>query len=347
MLPELHGKSDRGVLISSPNIPDHAHPSDDALEDAAARPSNSSEADLGSDAIRAAIVRLVSNFSIEVTSSEAQKIPDFTRLLPENTQVFIPVLPRQGFDNTVSAAKRLASEGLRPVPHIAARRLESRNQLQEILAQITDKAGVESVLVIAGDTDRISGPFASSMDVLATGLLEVHGLKEIYVAGYPEGNPNISSELLVDALRWKSDYAKSSPAHFKIVSQFTFTAGEAIGWKKRLRQSDIDLPVHVGVPAPASLGTLLKYAKLCGVSGTARQLIKRGRSLRQLVVNYAPEGFITELAKYEQTQTAPRFAWAHFYTFGGLSAAARWATAIKEGRFSLKADGQGFEVLDA
>ena len=45
------------------------------------------------------------------------------------------------------------------------------------------------VLLIAGDVAAAKGPFKSSRDVGASGLLEAHGIARVSVAGHPEGHP--------------------------------------------------------------------------------------------------------------------------------------------------------------
>src|SRR5260370_3003818 len=97
--------------------------------------------------------------------------------------------PGQTYHGTVALAARLRRAGFRPVPHVAARRIASREALDEYLARAAGEAGVDGALVIAGDSDRASGPFDSSLALLETGLFQRHGIVHIGVAGVPRGRP--------------------------------------------------------------------------------------------------------------------------------------------------------------
>ena len=50
-----------------------------------------------------------------------------------------------------------------------------------------------------------------------------------------------------------------------IVTQFAFDADIVLAWLKALRERGIEHPVRVGVPGPASIAVLARYAALCGV----------------------------------------------------------------------------------
>src|SRR5256885_6296730 len=114
---------------------------------------------------------------------------------------------------TVARARRLRRAGFRPVPHVAARRIASRHALEEYLARAAGEAGVDSALVIGGDSDRPSGPFDSSRTLLETGLFQRHGVVRIGVAGYPEGHPKIAATALETALAAKKSLApRTGPA---------------------------------------------------------------------------------------------------------------------------------------
>jgi methylenetetrahydrofolate reductase (NADPH) len=60
--------------------------------------------------------------------------------------------------------------------------------------------------------------------------------------------------------------------------------------------------------------------------------------VRQLFALTVPDDLIRALA-----DAAPARVSAHFFSFGGLGAAARWARAVADGRIVLEGDG-GFKV---
>ena len=55
------------------------------------------------------------------------------------------------------------------------------------------KHRVHRVLLLGGDEPKAKGPFADSLEILESGLLRDSGIREIGVAGYPEGHPRISN----------------------------------------------------------------------------------------------------------------------------------------------------------
>src|SRR5262249_37073063 len=103
-------------------------------------------------------------------------------------------------------------------------------------------------LVIAGDSDRASGPFDSSLALLETGLFQRHGITRIGVAGYPEGHPRIPEAALENALAAKKSVARASGLELGVVTQFCFEADAILAWAAAAKQHA--LPVRVGLAGP-------------------------------------------------------------------------------------------------
>lgn len=296
------------------------------------------------------IQRLAQTYSIEILPKSAGKIKDFAHHLPQGTRVFIPFLPGAGFRDCVPLAIRLRQEGMEPVPHIAARRLTSRLELTGTLARLGDEAKVRQCLVIAGDPDRPVGPYAESADVLETGLLEQNGMDTIYVGGQPEGIANVSREAIEAALIRKNDYAQSSSASLRLISQFTLNIRALMAWRERLGELGNTLPLHVGIAGPTSLTTLLRFAALTGASASIRAMRRYGAKLTQLASEAAPDALIAHLAGHlpqsrsEAGQDQQVITGLHVYTFGGFLQSVDWLAAVGRGDFELDANGRGFKV---
>ncbi|MDC1115648.1 metFprotein, partial [Alphaproteobacteria bacterium] len=180
-----------------------------------------------------AIAKAGSNWSIEVTPPGAAKIDDFSAILAEGTTVNVTFLPGTDPVDTIDVAKRLRDAGLVPVPHIAARSLTSKEQLADLVADMTSRANVDEVLVIGGGVTNPVGEFASTMEVLETGILQKAGIRKIGVSGHPEGSPDINDNQLAEALAWKNDYAKKEGLELYIETQFCFDADAVVAWEKR------------------------------------------------------------------------------------------------------------------
>jgi len=237
----------------------------------------------------------------------------------------------------VALATRLGRAGFRPVPHVAARRIASRDMLDAYLARAAGEAGVDSALVIGGDSDRPSGPFDSSRSLLETGLFQRHGVVRIGVAGYPEGHPKIAAGALETELAAKKSLARQAGLDLQVVAQFCFESEPVLAWAAKMKGHG--LPVRVGLPGPASLPRLLRFAMLCGIGNSVRALKARPQAIARLLVEAGPEAVVRDIAR---AGGAP-IAGIHFFCFGGLVRTARWLRAIREGRFELTSDG-GFRV---
>ena len=236
-------------------------------------------------------------------------------------------------------AARLRKEGLEPVPHLVARRLGSLPAVEDYLKRLTEDAGVVQALIVAGDAPTSGGGLHSSLEILDSGLLEKYNLRTIGVAGHPEGHPDVTDEVLREALRRKNAYAKKTGASMYIVTQFTFSADALFAWEKSYAGDIGRLPVRVGMPGLASVGTLLKYAIECGVGPSLQAFSKRYASLTKLLTVSAPDGIIVNLARYRARTPDTRFSGVHFFTFGGFRKTAEWANKIVDGKFEVTEDG--------
>src|SRR5215813_2073741 len=85
---------------------------------------------------KTAVVDLFRDLSIETAPGIAAKTASFDAHLPAGTRVYITMLPGADLGEIVQTAARLRGEGLVPVPHIAARSLESRAQLDGYLRRL-------------------------------------------------------------------------------------------------------------------------------------------------------------------------------------------------------------------
>src|SRR5262245_39493989 len=286
---------------------------------------------------RAAISAFLSGASLELSSRDPAEIDACAGLLDPGTAVYISFPPGQTYHGTIALAARLARAGFRPVPHVAARRIAGREALDDYLARAAGEAGVDSALVIAGDSDHASGAFDSSLALLETGLFQRHGIVRIGVAGYPEGHPRIAASTLDAALAGKVALARRAGLELGVVTQFCFEADSIVSWTAKANEHG--LPVRVGLAGPASLPRLLRFATMCGIGNSVRALKSRPRAIARLMVEAGPEVVLRDLAR----RTGSPIAGAHFFSFGGLVRTARWLRAVREGRFELTEDG-GFRV---
>ena len=270
----------------------------------------------------------VAGYSIEVMPRTAARIERFDALLPEGTRVYIAHIDGTPIEEMVATARRLREEGFAAMPHIPARIIADRTQLEDWLRRYRDEAGVDEALLLAGGVASPRGEFHSSMQLMETGLFDRYGFRRLHVAGHPEGNRDIDPDggtaLVDDALRWKQDFASRTDAQMAIVTQFAFEAQPIIDWAGRISEAGIDLPIHLGVAGPTKLQTLIKFAVACGVGPSIRVLRKRAMDARKLLMPYEPDEVLAEIAAHRAVNPASPIGQIHVFPLGGIRSSAEW-----------------------
>ena len=270
---------------------------------------------------------MLTGYSIEVMPRTAEKIEDFRTLLPKGTRVYVAHIDGTPIEDMVATAKRLHAEGFPVMPHFPARIIRDRATLADWIARYRGEADVRQALLLAGGVPQPVGDFATSMQLLDTGLFG--DFDRLHVAGHPEGNKDIdpdgSDRMVMEAARWKQAFAERTGATMAMATQFCFEAGPVIAWADRLAEAGIRLPIHIGVAGPAKLQTLLKFAIACGVGPSLRVLQKRAKDVTKLLLPFEPDAFIAELAAHKAANPAFGIEAVHFFPLGGIKTNATWA----------------------
>lgn len=295
------------------------------------------------DELSQAIVEFIDGYSIEVTPHDAGKFEEIAAELSPGTAVYVAHPPGMPIDEVVEFAGHIQGRGLTAVPHVIARKLESREQLDKSLADLKG-LDVHRALVVAGDIAVENNAFESSLAVLQTGLFSAHGFRQVGVSGHPEGSKAIGQERVEQALQGKNEFAQTTDFKVHITTQFGFDPAAFVSWEEQTSAAGINMPVHVGIAGPASLKQLAKFAMLCGVGASARMLMTRAGATANLLRTQAPDDFITHIARHRASHPDSRLSQAHFFAFGGVAKAARWANAVRSGRFTINKKGTGFDV---
>jgi methylenetetrahydrofolate reductase (NADPH) len=260
--------------------------------------------------------------SVEV-SSRGHQLQELRDHFAVGTDVTITFLPGDNYRHNVETAVALRRAGYHAVPHIAAREITSREALDDFLARLRGEADVSRLLLIAGDVAAAKGPFRSSLDVCASGLIEAHRFARLSVAGHPEGHPYLSAENTFKALAAWRGWGQLTGIDVNVVTQFCFESAPILGWIGELDSRGIKLPVIVGLAGPATPATLTKFALRCGVGNSLRSLRSQIGRFGRLLTDTGPDDVMRGL------QSAPKHATAsiagfHLFPFGGLRKAADW-----------------------
>src|SRR5690606_14264790 len=223
------------------------------------------------DQLRQAISDFVRDYSIEITPHDEGKLDAIRAELPDGTAVYVAHPPGVPIDDIVALAGKVQKLGLTATPHIIARKLESREQLDKALAQC-QALGIRNALCVAGDITAEKPGFNSSLEVLQTGLFAKYGFKQVGVAGHPEGSKAIGEERVGQALTGKAAFAKDAPFDLHFTTQSGFDPNAFTEWEAVTDAKGIGMPIHVGMAGPASMRQLAKFAMLCGVGASMRFL---------------------------------------------------------------------------
>lgn len=288
--------------------------------------------------LRARLLDFVGSASIEVTPHDKELLPTLAGRIPKGTAVYVTHTPNTTIADVADVACATESLGFRAFPHIVARRIESEAALLAALDRLKD-AGVTRAMLVAGDLSTPAGVFASTLDILDSGVLVSAGIDAIGVAGHPEGHKRIGSTLLWKALQHKQDYAELTGARVHIVSQFGFNPGALVEWERQLTEHGIRLPVHVGIAGPATLKTLIRFAMLCGIGASLNALmtnLSAISSARHLVTS--ADEMLLQIVRAREGALARRIVEPHFFSFGGVLQTVQWLEALRAGRFSVNPD---------
>jgi methylenetetrahydrofolate reductase (NADPH) len=276
------------------------------------------------------IAETLRGYSIEVNPSDPKVVEAALSRLDPGTEVFLTWIPGTNPMDLVGPAARLRRAGLIPVPHVGARHIESAVQLEEFAARLAGEAGVDRVLIIGGDRAAPAGPYDCSMAVMRAGVFQKAGIRRMAIAGFPEGNPNITEAALNEALTAKVNFARSAGLDLSIVTQFCFEPEPIVEWLRGIRACGIHAPVRVGLAGPAGLLTLARYAARCGIGNSLRVLTDKP-SFAKLLTEKGPEPIIRGVAALAGSNHAPALpmgvAGLHFFVFGGFNKTVDWINA--------------------
>jgi methylenetetrahydrofolate reductase (NADPH) len=272
--------------------------------------------------VQARISELLIGGSLEMSPRELHRAGEVAALLPADSCVYIPSLPGLPLARTLEAVASIRAAGLDPVPHVSARRIRDRDEFAEFLKKAVAEQRVHRVLLLGGDEPKPKGPFLDSLQILESGLLRDSGIREIGVAGYPEGHPRISN--LAESFEKKRRMASEQGLGLYVVTQFSFAPSRVVEYCANLARIAPEVSIYVGVAGPTDPVALARYAQLCGVSVSLRALKNLGTGIARLVTNIDPREQLVAIARYSRSREPSNVVGVHIYSFGGAAKTAAW-----------------------
>ena len=273
------------------------------------------------------VKKFLNSYSIETTPNVYAKYGGFSEFLSKDHDVYITYLPDENSNNVVDTAKKLREEGYEVIPHLPARTIVNVNELEKYLGDLANVSGCTKILIIGGGGNQ-AGNISSTMDVLQSDFLSKFNFKFVGVAGHPEGSPDISNDNLDLAIKEKNNFSKNVDFQMYIATQFFFEAKSLVDWEKHLNSLGNSLPIHAGIPGPASIKTLINYARSCGIGNSLRFISKQAFNLTKLATLSTPDKLIYDLANYINTNQSTKLENIHFYAFGGMKKTADWLNQL-------------------
>jgi len=237
--------------------------------------------------------------------------------VPREVTITVTASPRRGMPATVLLAVQLAHLGYTAVPHLSARMIGDRHELDQILEALR-AAGIRNAFVVAGDAKHPAGEFPDALSLLAA-LPADHGLSDIGVTGYPESHPFIHDDVTIQAMWDKRRYATY------IVSNLSFDVATIKRWVERVRRRGVQLPIYIGMAGVADPIRLLRVSTKIGVADSARFLRGHPSWLARMFGpgGYEPGRFATGLLP-DIAVPERRVAGLHIFTFNEIEPTERW-----------------------
>lgn len=265
---------------------------------------------------------MTDGYSLEITAKDVAALREAAPLIPTETPVAITFLPGEEAQARVAAAVAVRELGFEPMPHFSARRIVSHDEFETYLAAVAQDAGVRRCFIVAGDPPEPQGPFFDTTALIETGAFERAGIRAIGVGGHPEGHPVMSPAGCWKVLERKVGEIERRGMSPLVVTQFGFDPNAFLGWLKEARHRGIDTPIRIGIPGPASIKTLLRFAARCGVGASTSVMKKYGISLTSLIGSAGPDRLVDEFA--DRLGDEHGRVRLHFYPFGGIKATVEW-----------------------
>ena len=219
---------------------------------------------------------------------------------------------------TLSTAEQLQALGFRAVPHIAARMVRGRTELEEIVDRLAH-AGIDSIFVPAGDATPPAGGYAGALDLIVDLSSMAAPIQHLGVSAYPETHPVITDDVTIQAMWDKRDYATH------LVSNLCFDPGVITTWLPRVRARGVELPLILGIAGKVELTKLARVASKIGVGESTRFLRKNTGTFTRMAKpgGYNPRKFLDKLSPVLDNP-AMGVAGLHIYTFNQIKDTEIW-----------------------
>ena len=277
-------------------------------------------ADVASPAMRALVAHL--HYEIVPMKSIDQAIAD----LPPRANVSVTCSPVKGIAATQEYTAQLLELGHQPIPHFAARMVESALEAKQLAAWLREHS-IEEVFVIAGDAPEPHGPYDASLELIRDLLDADAGVQRVGFAGYPDGHALIDPAVVTEQLHAKHELLASAGVGSWISTQMCFDESKIRTWLVAQRAAGITSPVRLGVPGVVDRARLMKMGTRLGIGTSLRYLAKNRSTVMQLMApgGYDPTDLVVAFADEAE---ALGIETLHSFTFNAVADTRKWQEAL-------------------
>lgn len=242
--------------------------------------------------------------------------------LPPASLVSVTCSPVKGIPATRELTDRIRSRGHDVVPHLAARTVASRREVDAIAGWLRTE-GITSAFVVGGDAEEPAGPYPDGLTLLRDLLAADPGLRAVGVPGYPDGHPAVDDAKIDEALHGKAEVLAEAGVDGWVSTQMCFDPDRIVAWAERTRRRGIDLPVHLGIAGVVDRSRLLSMGMRLGVGASLRYLRKNRRAVGHLLshADYDPGTLLEPLAPHLDRLNVTGL---HCFTFNQVESTAAW-----------------------
>lgn len=285
------------------------------------------DAETVAEAPSPAMARLVSDMVYEVIPLAS--IDRAIEELPPGARVSVTCSPVKGIGTTLEYCEGLLELGHRPIPHFAARKVESAGDARWLAAWLREREMPE-VFVVAGDAPEPAGPYVGALPFLRDLLDADPRVARVGVTGYPDGHALLDRPMMERHLEEKCALLKDAGVGGWISTQMCFDTDALVAWLMRLRRSGIGLPVRLGAPGVVDRARLMTMGARLGIGRSLRFLANnRGTAMQFLTPGgYDPTEIVGELAPAAEGLGVETL---HSFTFNAVAETRAWREAIIAG----------------
>jgi methylenetetrahydrofolate reductase (NADPH) len=266
---------------------------------------------------------LLANATFEILPM--QSAAEAVVALPPNSRVSVTASPAKGMSATLSLANELRACGHRAVPHVSARLVRDRADLQHLVDQLAE-ADLSEIFVVGGDVAQPIGAYSDAASLLRELLALDHHITRIGIPAYPDGHASIAGTELRRALIVKQSLLADGGIAGWATTQMCFDTRQVTNWIREERVAGLKLPIHLGLAGVVSRARLLSIGTRIGVGTSIRFLRKNRHAARRLLVSaeYSPDELLQDSVDELRELGVDGL---HFFTFNQVRQTEDWRMA--------------------